>query len=120
MVDAGLQLVQGIKLFAGTQVGVELHHRVGAVEVAGKIRDKGLAGHLGLVRIDGGPGPQAGGRGIPGIADPGAGDVDAVAGHLEARRVDLVDGGHAQCAPQTRPEATIFSLFNIVFLPFIF
>ena len=39
MVDAGLQLVQGIKLFAGAQVGVELHHRVGAVEVAGKIRE---------------------------------------------------------------------------------
>ena len=58
---------------------------------------------LDLVRIDSGPGPQAGGRGIPGITDPGAGDVDAVAGHLETRRVDLVDGGHAQRAAQTCP-----------------
>ena len=41
IVDAVPQLVQRIKLFAGAQVGVELHHRVGAVQVAGKARDKG-------------------------------------------------------------------------------
>ena len=43
MVDALAQLIQRVELFAGAEVGVELHHRVGAVKVAGKARDEGLA-----------------------------------------------------------------------------
>ena len=61
MVDARAQLLQCVELFAGAEVGVELHHRVGAVKVAGKARDEGLAGHLALVAVDGGPGAKAGG-----------------------------------------------------------
>ncbi len=30
------QLIQRVELFAGAEVGVELHHRVGAVKVAGE------------------------------------------------------------------------------------
>ena len=81
---------------------MELHHRVGAVEVAGEARDEGLAGHLGGVIVDSGAAAQTGGRGVPPAADAGAGDIDAAAGHLEPGRVQLVDGGHAQRVAQTR------------------
>ena len=82
IVDAIPQLVQRIKLFAGAEVGVELHHRVGAVKVAGKARDEGLAGHLALVAVDGGPGAETGGRRIPVLSDLGAGDIDLSLIHI--------------------------------------
>ena len=103
MLDAGAQLVQGIEFFAGAQVGVELHRRVGAVQIAMEAGDEGLAGHLGGVVVDGGAGAQAGGRGVGPAVDPGAGDVDAVPRQLVALRVDLVDGGHPQGAAQPGP-----------------
>ena len=82
---------------------MELHHRVGAVQVAGKARDKGLAGHLGGVIVHGRAAAQTGGRGIPHPVDTGAGDINAAAGHLEALRVQLVDGGHPEGVPQPCP-----------------
>ena len=91
MVDAGFQLVQRIEFFAGAEVRVELHHRVGAVKVAGKAGDEGLTGHLGGVIVDGRPGAKPGGRGIPDITDLRAGDVDAEARQLEALRVELMN-----------------------------
>ena len=83
MVDAVPQLVQCIKLFAGAEVGVKLHHRIGAIQVAREARDECLAGHLGKIVVDGGPGAQAGGRGVPGIPDLGPGDIDAETRQLE-------------------------------------
>ena len=81
---------------------MELHHRVGAVQVTGKAGDKGLAGHLGSVVVHGGAAAQTGGRGIPGAVHQRAGDIDAAAGHLEALGVQLVDGGHPQRVAQAR------------------
>ena len=106
IIDAVPQLVQRIKLFAGAQVGVELHHRVGAVQVAGKARDKGLAGHLGGIIVHGRAAAQTSGRGIPHPVDAGAGDINAAAGHLEALRVQLVDGGHPEGVSQPCPCCT--------------
>ena len=80
---------------------MELHHRVGAVEVAGKARDKGLAGHLGGIIIDGRAAAKAGGRRIPHPANVGAGDINAAAGQLKALGIQLVDGGHPQRVAQT-------------------
>ena len=84
VVDAAPQLVQRVELFAGAEVGVELHHRVGAVQVAGKARDEGLTGHLGGIVVDGRAAAKAGGRRIPFAADEGTGDIDAAAGQLKA------------------------------------